>query len=138
MLYRHILVAVALDHIHDQANHRAFDVARALRAEGGRITALHVLEELPSYAAPYLPANFTMKHVTEERDAFEKLLENEEGVTPVLVNGHAGLTIVEYADEHDADCIIIASHRPGLSDFFLGSTASRVVSHANCSVHVLR
>ncbi len=137
-MYGHVLVAVALDHFHDQENHRAFDVARALRADGGRITALHVLEEMPSYAAPYLPADFTKKHVAEERDAFEALLKNEDGVTPVLINGHAGLSIVSYAHEHEIDCIIIASHRPGLSDFFLGSTASRVVSHANCSVHVLR
>ena len=61
-----------------------------------------------------LPQDFTMKHVTEERDAFEKLLENEqEDVTPVLINGHAGRSIVEYAHEHGADCIIVGFYRPG-------------------------
>ncbi|MET0093936.1 MAG: universal stress protein [Sedimenticola sp.] len=30
------------------------------------------------------------------------------------------------------------AHRPGLSDFFLGSTAARIMRYANCSVHVLR
>jgi universal stress protein F len=33
---------------------------------------------------------------------------------------------------------VIASHRPGIQDYFLGSTASRVVRHANCTVHVMR
>ncbi|WP_245271088.1 universal stress protein [Hoeflea phototrophica] len=51
---------------------------------------------------------------------------------------HPGSTIVEYAAAHEIDCIIIASHRPGLQDCFLGSTASRVVRHAKCAVHVIR
>ena len=40
--------------------------------------------------------------------------------------------------ETDTDCVVIASHRPGLQDYLLGSTAARVVRHAACSVHVLR
>ena len=37
-----------------------------------------------------------------------------------------------------ADCIVIGSHKPGLIDYLLGSTAARVVRHAPCAVHVLR
>ena len=36
------------------------------------------------------------------------------------------------------DLIIVASHRPGLQDYFLGSTAAKVVRHAKCSVLVIR
>ncbi|WP_371932559.1 universal stress protein [Pararhizobium sp. IMCC21322] len=46
--------------------------------------------------------------------------------------------MVEYAESNGVDCIIIASHRPGLQDYFLGSTAARVVRHAHCAVHVIR
>jgi len=42
------------------------------------------------------------------------------------------------AKEKDVDLIIIASHRPGLQDYFLGSTAAKVVRHATCSVLVVR
>jgi nucleotide-binding universal stress UspA family protein len=42
------------------------------------------------------------------------------------------------AEEKGADLIIIASHRPGLKDYFLGSTAAKVVRHAKCSVLVIR
>ncbi len=59
-------------------------------------------------------------------------------VTPMLVKGHSARTIIDYANEHDIDCIVIGSHKPGLSDYFLGSTASRVVRHAPCAVHVQR
>ncbi len=42
------------------------------------------------------------------------------------------------AEERNADLIVIASHRPGLQQFLLGSTASRVVRHATCTVLVKR
>jgi len=42
------------------------------------------------------------------------------------------------AQEKGVDLIIIASHRPGLQDYFLGSTAAKVVRHAKCSVLVIR
>ena len=53
-------------------------------------------------------------------------------------SGHVANTILEAADSHNADLIIIASHRPGLTDYFLGSTAARVVRHAQCPVLVDR
>jgi len=56
----------------------------------------------------------------------------------VIRSGHASNTILAVAKERGADLIIIASHRPGLQDYFLGSTASKVVRHANCSVLVVR
>ena len=34
--------------------------------------------------------------------------------------------------------IMIASHKPGMSDYFIGSTASRVVRHSPVSVLVSR
>jgi nucleotide-binding universal stress UspA family protein len=58
--------------------------------------------------------------------------------TPVIVLGHAARSIVEYAENNNVDCIVIASHQPGFSDIFLGSTAAHVVRHAKCAVHVVR
>jgi len=56
----------------------------------------------------------------------------------VVLVGHAGRSITDYAEETGADCIIVGSHRSELRDFFLGSTAACVVRHAPCAVHVLR
>lgn len=39
---------------------------------------------------------------------------------------------------HKADLIIIASHTPDFSNYFIGATADRVVRHAKCSVLVDR
>ncbi len=35
-------------------------------------------------------------------------------------------------------CIIVASHKPNVGDYLLGTTAARVVRHATCSVFVVR
>ncbi|MDY6859622.1 MAG: universal stress protein [Pseudomonadota bacterium] len=135
-MYHHIIVPIALDHGPNTAT--ALQIARALLADDGKITALHVIEAVPSYVAQYLPEGQEEK----TRDAVQTALVAELGgvidVKPAVVTGHAGRTIVEYAQEHGADCIVIASHRPGLQDYFLGSTAARVVRHATCAVHVVR
>ncbi|MBC58721.1 MAG: universal stress protein [Confluentimicrobium sp.] len=135
-MYHHIIVPIALDHGPNTAI--ALQIARALLADDGKITALHVIEAVPSYVAQYLPEGQEEK----TRDAVQTALVAELGgvidVKPAVVTGHAGRTIVEYAQEHGADCIVIASHRPGLQDYFLGSTAARVVRHATCAVHVVR
>ena len=52
--------------------------------------------------------------------------------------GHPYKTILEVAQEKNADLIIVASHQPGFQDYFLGSTAAKVVRHATCSVLVVR
>lgn len=55
-----------------------------------------------------------------------------------IVKGHTYRTIIDYAGSNDVDYIVIGSHKPGLSDYLLGSTAARVVRHAPCAVHVIR
>lgn len=135
-MYKNILVAVALDHSPDGG--KAFAIAQALADAGARITALNILEEIPVYAAHYIPDEL----LTNRRSEAEAELKAEIGgianVQTAVITGHAGQGIVTFAKENDIDCIIINSHRPGLQDFFLGSTANRVVRHAECAVHVLR
>ena len=135
-MYSNILVPIALEHDRDTAG--AFEVARRLLAEGGNITALHVLEAIPAYATTYLPEDQLKHRAADAKTQLVSELGGVKDVKPVVITGHSGRTIVEYANKHDIDCIIIASHRPGLQDYLLGSTAARVVRHANCPVHVIR
>lgn len=135
-MYKNILVPVVFDERHDtQASYLA---ARALADENASFTVLHVMESLPTYAETQIPADILAK----SRHEIEKQLEQSARALPdakaALVSGHAGREIVAYADEHGVDCIIIASHTPGFENYFLGSTADRVVRHAKCTVHVIR
>lgn len=135
-MYKKILVPVALDHRTNTAI--ALEVARKLKAKGGEIIALHAVEPIPGYVTNYLPA----EQIRAGREAAKAALVAELGgvsdVKAEMINGPSGRAITEYAAEHDVDCIVIASHKPGLQDYFLGSTAGRVVRHAGCAVHVVR
>lgn len=135
-MYSNILVPIALDHDHSVAP--SLDIARRLLSEGGRITALHVMELVPGYAAQYLPEGH-LEHRQEDMEAaLRTAIGADSGIECIVVSGHAGRAITDWAEDHDVDCIVIASHRPGLQDYFLGSTAARVVRHAQSAVHVLR
>ncbi|MEO1314562.1 MAG: universal stress protein [Pseudomonadota bacterium] len=46
--------------------------------------------------------------------------------------------ILNVADELEATQIVMAAHRPSLSDYLIGPNTARVVRHANCSVQVVR
>ena len=74
----------------------------------------------------------------EAEKALQKRIGDEPGISAKVLGGHPGRTVTDYAEEIGADCIIVGSHKPDIKDFFLGSTAARIMSYAKCSVHVLR
>jgi nucleotide-binding universal stress UspA family protein len=56
-----------------------------------------------------------------------------------ILFGEPGAKIIDYAKQQQIDLIVIPSHgRTGLSRFFLGSVAERVVRFAHCPVLVVR
>lgn len=135
-MYKNLLVPISFDE--DRNPNEALDDAKALCAEGGTITLLHVLEALPQYATEYLTNDFQTKARDNIRDALTGFSDGSENMKIEVVEGHSGRTILDWAEANKVDCIVIASHRPGLQDYFLGSTAARVVRHASCAVHVVR
>jgi nucleotide-binding universal stress UspA family protein len=134
-MYKKILVALSLEHGYGE---RAIKVARKLRAENGEIIAVHVFEPVNSSVSVYLPKEHVKSVRKLAKDDIVRKIGVEKDVEAVVLTGHSGRIITDYAEEIGADCIIVGSHKPGLQDYFLGSTASRIVRHAPCSVHVLR
>lgn len=59
-------------------------------------------------------------------------------VTTNLLFGPVYQTILGEAEACGSDLIVLSSHRPIRSRFFIGSNAEAIVKHANCSVLVLR
>lgn len=135
-MYRNILVPVAFDEDHDPS--RALSLAQKLADPDGKITLLHVMDEVPGYAISYLPRDFRADAREAVKADMNARIADIPGAQAEVIEGHAGRDIVAYASEHEVDLIVIASHRPGLSDLVLGSTAARVVRHAPCAVHVMR
>lgn len=135
-MYKHILIPIELEHGRDSS--AAIAIAQTLLEEGGQITALHVIEEIPGYVAVSMPEDYLNARSSAAMTSLQGELGDNSGINPVVVVGHAARTIQEYAQKHDSDCIVIASHRPGIQDYFIGSTAAWVVRHCSCSVHVIR
>lgn len=135
-MYKKILMAVAPDHEDDVSG--VIDRARGLLSEGGQIIVLSVVEQIPGYVAEYVTVKPEGKILNEVRARLEAITDGEPGITVTVVSGNPGIAIPDFAEECGADLILVASHRPGLQEYFLGSTASRVVRSAPCSVLVLR
>ena len=132
-----IIVPVALAQI-DKAQ-SMLDVARQLGGEDGNIVLLTVIEDVPGYIAAELPSGLLEKAAEDARGELRTLARSAGMELAVEVRkGSPATAIIDVAAERKADVIVIASHRPGFQDFFLGSTAARVVRHAQCSVHVIR
>jgi universal stress protein F len=133
---QHILIPVALDH--EKLVSRKIDTARRLLDDGGRITLLTVLEDVPGFVAEYVdlkPANHLTSRIKARLDA---AAEGAADITTHVASGKAGIKIAQFARDHGVDLIIVGSHHPGAQDYFLGSTASRVARRAPCSVYILR
>lgn len=135
-MYKHVLVPVAFDEDHDPSE--AIAAAGLLVSEGGRVTLLHVMAHVPSYVINYVPEGFQAEAQAAIIASLEAMGSELPHATGVVAEGTAGKTIVKWAGQEDVDCIVIASHRPGMQDIVLGSTAAQVVRHAACAVHVIR
>lgn len=136
-MYKTILVPIDLAHVAE--GKAILDVAAKQADEGAKIILLNVIEEIPTWAAAEIPKEIIDRSTENVRSEIEGIA-NASGIKmdTEIRSGHASNTILAVAKERAADLIIIASHRPGLQDYFLGSTASKVVRHANCSVLVVR
>ena len=136
-MYSNILVPVVFEH--EPAVEKALAVANELLAENGKVTLLHVVEEIPSYAATMIPKEVWANSVKSAQKGIKDFVAKYQPTAHSdVVKGHSSRAILDYGEEHNVDCIVIASHKPGLEDYFLGSTAARVVRHAKCAVHILR
>src|SRR5271154_592855 len=59
-------------------------------------------------------------------------------LSTVVLSGGVYHELLRDATEWRADLIVVGSHRPGMSDYLLGSNAKTIVRPAQCSVLVVR
>ena len=134
-MYNKILVPMALDH---GVSEQTMKIAQGLSGGTGEIIALHVYEAPQRSVAAYLDEAAVRESMELAKSNLAEKTAKFAGVRAELVQGHSARTIIDYAADNGIDCIVMGSHKPGLSDYFLGSTAARVVQHAPCAVHVVR
>ena len=135
-MYHNILVPISFDSERDTS--APLKLARLLAVPEAKITLLHVVEHIPGYAVSYMPVDYMAEARNAIQSELDKMALPVPGAIGVVIEGHSGRTILDWAETNKPDLIIIASHRPGMQDLLLGSTASQVVRHAACAVHVVR
>lgn len=135
-MYHNILVPISFDSQRDVS--APLKLAQLLAVPKAQITLLHVVEHIPGYAISYMPPDYLAQARTAIQAELDQLAKELPHAIGVVVEGHSGRTILDWTETNKPDLIIIASHRPGMQDLLLGSTASQVVRHAACAVHVVR
>jgi len=136
-MYKTILVPIDIAHI--ESGQSMIGIARKYCDDDTRIIMLHVIEEVPKWVAAQLPAGIMEKSSKSTQEKLQALADAESVQATVKVrSGHPYRMILEMAEKEGADLVVVASHKPGLQDYFLGSTAAKVVRHAHCSVLVVR
>jgi len=109
-------------------------------------TRLHVLTIIPDLNSPlvanYFPANYEQEVLERAQKELDETLGRHlpQGVDAerLVAEGTVYREILKAAQATGCDLILMGSHHPAFQDFLLGSNAQKVVSHAECSVMVIR
>jgi len=141
-MYKDILLAVDRE---DEPSWRlSLPVALGhCEAFGARLHLVTVVHEIGvGDVASFLPLDFEAQRLDKtEQWLREVAARNVPPGVAVQLNVGSGKVyaeILRIARDVRADLIIMASHRPELADYLLGSNAAHVVRHADCSVLVVR
>ncbi len=124
------------------ASAEALKTALQFVAQPKDLHVLHVILEpaVLAYGESWA-VEYTKTRIKEACEHLSKFLADNQasGVTQLVREGDPGLSITDYASEHNADLIVMPSHGyRGVKRVLLGSVAERVLRHANCPILVLR
>lgn len=136
-MYKNIIVPIDLDK--PEKGKVMLDKVKEFVDEGGKVTVVNVVEDMPGLITAELPEELIQKAALTGRSSLVDMVKAAGLTADVQIrSGRPHHAIINLADEIGADLILIASHDPGPRDYLLGSTAASVVRHAKCSVQVAR
>jgi nucleotide-binding universal stress UspA family protein len=141
-MFKSILVPIDLTNT-DLAKPAVATAVLLSQTSNGTIRLLNVLHMTPVMLTEYVPADFDMQQRQSSQEALA-IVAREVGIEPSRISSvvRQGSSvyheILEESQAVDADLIVMASHRPAMKTYFLGSNAGYVVRYASCSVLVVR
>ena len=135
-MVKSVLIPVALDH--EPLVDKKIATARRMMDDGGTITLLTVLEQIPGFTQEFVTVKSENHLTTKVMENLERLAAGAADIVCKVDTGKPGVKIVEFAEDNGIDLIIVGAHHPTAMDYFLGSTAARVARRATCSVLVQR
>lgn len=136
----------------DEEAHSAGALGRAIRLAEALDTELHIVHAVHLPATVIAALGQTPLDIQSfEDDAAAATWEQVDAVladhpaaasltiVKTNVRGYPPDALLDYADEHNAEMIVLGSRgRSELAAFFLGSTGHRVLHFAPCDVHIVK
>jgi nucleotide-binding universal stress UspA family protein len=141
-MYNNILLPVDMEHTAESADALAIALEEARRSNA----KLTVMTVAPGFGMPIVASYFDEDAVKEALKEVARHLKKyvddniprDIETNAVVVEGNPANLILKQARENDIDLIVMASHNSEIETLFLGSCASRVVTHAHCTVTVVK
>lgn len=140
-MFHNVLLAVDLNEPSSWA--RALPAAlEVCKPSAATLHVIYVAAEVNVQVASFFPADANDR-LLEQASADLKTWVRDHvpaGVTahPTVAQGNVYRAIMDAAEKIKADLIVMASHKPTITDYLLGANAAHVVRHAGCSVMVVR
>src|SRR5580658_9269269 len=141
VMYKRIVLAVDL--AESESAPKGLPQALELaRTGGGELRMVNVQPVIPATFMEYVPVDFDEEQEKRAKLALDVILAGvdlpAERKSAATRAGGIYHELLEEASEWGADLIVVGSHRPVMSDYLLGSNATTIVRHAQCSVLVVR
>ncbi len=138
--YRSLLVPYDGSASSKKALVRALEVAKT---DGAEVSVLYVIpryEEMVDFFKTEAINRSLYREAEKITGEAKKLADDlNMPIKAIVQEGHAGDKIVEIADRVKNDLIVMATHGwRGVNKAILGSTAERIIAHANCPVLVVK
>lgn len=142
--YSKILVAYDDSELSKKALETALKLAEL--DEHTEISIVTVVQPFtPSYVENYVYYEEVLDQIREQTKEFMTRIEEDvldkipNKTDTIILEGHPGKMIIEYAKSYEADLIVIGSRGlSGLKEFMLGSVSSKVVQLSSCPVLIIK
>ena len=116
---------------------RAIDLAKAFDSKLV-VTSVAPVGASVGRGGPLDPTDPPQRHREELKAAVDRAKQAGVAAESVLAVGHPGEAIVDIADEHGVDMIVVGTREPGMLERLLGqSTSGTVARHAHCDVLIV-
>lgn len=118
----------------------ALEWARSVAGESDRIVVVHAWE-LPLVTGYDMVVTIDPAEIEElSQQGLHELVGrvDDDRITPITRQGHAGRALVSQADDSDADLIVVGHRGKGRMSMMLGSTANYVLHHTERPVVIIR
>lgn len=139
-MYSRILVPVDLDE--PSSWEKAAPTALAMAGcFGAKVELIHVLSDIDLAVQAEWSGLAVRRMLATARSRLDLLamdLDEKAGIETHVAMGRVYRAILDLAEQRGIDLIVMASHRPEMKDYLIGTNSERVVRHAGCSVMVVR